>query len=136
MKKIIIISMGVITSFAFSSASTHAIDKMVAQIKKPRQGVAMKELSETPDPFVVLRKDVNITEIVKPKKRVNLKLGGIVNHRAHINGVWHKEGDDVSGFVLKYVGSKGVVLMDGEHIKRLFLHEKREGIIKMEEGKQ
>ena len=134
MKKIII-GIGVITSFAISNASNHAIDNMVSEIKKPRKGVALKELSTTPDPFVAIRKDVNVTEVVKPEKRVNLRLSGIVNHRAYINGVWHKEGDDVSGFVLKYVGSKGVVLMDGEHIKRLFLHKKREGIIKMEEGK-
>ena len=135
MKKVLT-NFTIITSFALSAGGMQVIDDMVAQIKKPRKGVALDELSSTPDPFVAIKKDVNITEIITPKKKVNLTLGGIVNNRAYINGAWHKEGDDVSGFVLKYVGTKGVVLMDGEHIKRLFMHKKRESIIKMEEGKQ
>lgn len=135
MKKIIA-GIGFVTTFVFSAVATQAIDKMVSRIKEPRKGVELKELATTPDPFVTVGHDVNVTEIIKPKKRKrNLTLSGIVNDKAYINGAWHKEGDLVSGYTLKYVGTKGVVLMDEKHIKRLFLHKKREDIIIMKEGK-
>ena len=134
MKKVIV-GIGCVATLAFSSAAIQTIDKMVAQIKEPRKGIALKELSSTPDPFVAMSKDVNVTEIIVPKvKRKDLVLGGIVNHQAYIDGAWRKEGDVMSGYTLKYVGTRGVVLMDGEHIKRLFLHKKTEGLITMKEG--
>lgn len=126
---------GIVATFAFSDVATQAIDNMVTQIKEPRKGIALKELSSTPDPFVAVKKDANITSIFVPKaKRKDLVLGGIVNHQAYIDGSWHKEDDNISGYTLKYVGTRGVVLVDGEHIKRLFLHKKREGLITMKEG--
>ena len=134
MKKVFI-SFAIITTVAFSTAATREIDKMVAEIKEPRRGIALAELSSTPDPFVRIKKDVNITKVFVPKeKEENVLLAGIINRKANINGVWYKEGDEVSGYILQYVGTKGVVLVDGVSIKRLLLHEKREGIIMIKEG--
>ncbi|MEA3455139.1 MAG: hypothetical protein U9R26_01405 [Campylobacterota bacterium] len=134
MKKIFI-NFVILTVVAFSSAATQEIDRMIAEIKEPRKGIALKELSSIPNPFVTIKKDVNITEVFVPKKREeNMELGGIVNRKAYINGAWHKEGDDVSGYTLQYVGTRGVVLVDAARIKRLFLHEKREDIITIKEG--
>ena len=134
--KRVIAGIGIIITFAFSNAGMQSIDKMVSQIKKPRKGVELKELATTPDPFVTVSQKVNVAEIVKPKKRKrNLTLSGIVNDKAYINGAWYKEGDQVAGYTLKYVGTRGVVLMDEKHIKRLFLHKRREDIIIMKDGK-
>ena len=135
MKKLII-SFGFVTSIVCASVAMQEIDKMIAQIKEPRTGIALKELSTIPNPFVTVKKDVNITKVFVPKKKEEKSvLGGIVNRKAYINGAWHKEGDDVAGYTLQYVGAKGVVLVDGARIRRLFLHEKMEGIIMIKEGK-
>ena len=134
MKKLFI-SFGIVATVAFSSVATQEIDKMIAQIKEPRKGIALKELSSIPNPFVTVKKDINITKVFVPKRiEANMELGGIVNRKAYINGAWRKEGDDVSGYILQYVGTRGVVLVDKARIKRLFLHEKREDIIKIKEG--
>ena len=123
------------TTIVFSSVATQEIDRMIAKIKEPRKGVRLKELSSIPNPFVTVKKDINITRVFVPKKiEANMELGGIVNRKAYINGSWRKEGDDVSGYTLQYVGTRGVVLVDDTRIKRLFLHEKREDIITIKEG--
>ena len=123
------------TTIVFSSVATQEIDRMIAKIKEPRKGIRLKELSSIPNPFVTVKKDINITRVFVPKKiEANMELGGIVNRKAYINGSWRKEGDDVSGYTLQYVGTRGVVLVDDTRIKRLFLHEKREDIITIKEG--
>ena len=134
MKKLFI-SFGIVSTLAFSSVATQEIDKMIIQIKEPRKGIELKELSSIPNPFVTVKKDINITKVFVPKRiETNMELGGIVNHKAYINGSWRKEGDDVSGYILQYVGTKGVVLVDDTRIKRLFLHEKKENVITIKEG--
>jgi len=86
MKKIFI-NFVILTAVAFSSAATQEIDRMIAEIKEPRKGIELKELSSIPNPFVTVKKDVNITEVFVPKKREeNMELGGIVNRKAYING--------------------------------------------------
>ncbi len=120
---------------AFSSAATQEIDKMIGQIQERRIGMEMKELSSTPDPFVVVKHDVNVIKVIIPQVREeSVVLGGIVNRKASINGKWYKEGDEVAGYTLNYVGTKGIVLVDKARIKRLFLHDKIEGIITIKEG--
>ena len=134
MKKLFI-SLGIVSTLAFSSVATQEIDKMIIQIKEPRKGIELKELSSIPNPFVTVKKDLNITKVFVPKRiETNMELGGIVNHKAYINGSWRKEGDDVSGYILQYVGTRGVVLVDDTRIKRLFLHEKKEDVITIKEG--
>ena len=128
-------SMVVVTSVAFSGNGVEAIDKMVSKIQQPREGAALEELASTKNPFITLKKDENITKIVVPKKRQEkFVLNGIVNQKAFINGEWHKVGDDISGYTLKYIGTRGVVLTDANNIKRLFLHRENKGIIMMKEG--
>ncbi len=134
MKKFFI-SFGMMTIVVFASAANQEIDKMIAQIKEPRKGIALDELSSVSNPFVTVKKDVNITKVFIPKKKEeSMVLGGIINHKANINGAWYKEGDEVSGYTLQYVGTKGAVLVDATRVKRLFLHEKIEGIITIKEG--
>lgn len=131
-----LISIAMITTAVYSGAGTEEIDRMVDQIQKPREGIAQKELSLGSDPFIVFKRDENVTKIIVPAKaEEKLVLNGIVNDKAYINGKWYKEGDEISGYTLKYVGDKGVVLTDSRHIKRLFPHKKRESLIIIKEGK-
>ncbi len=46
---------------------------------------------------------------------------------------WSNTGDIIMGYTLKYIGKRGVVLRNGNHVKKLFLHENRDNLIKLEE---
>jgi len=134
--KNLLIGFMAISTLAFSSSPTDQIDKMVEEIKKPRKGVAMSELMTTPDPFVVLKRDDNSTgQIAAPqKKEEKLTLGGIMNEKAFINGKWLKIGEEIYGYKLHFIGTKGVVLVDETRVRKLFLHEKNKGLITIKEG--
>ncbi len=133
MKKIVI-SFVIMSTIAFSSAITDNIDDMVDKIRERRVGIDMKELSSTPDPFVMVSK-VDVTKVVAPRKKdENIELAGIVNQKAFLNGKWCKVGDEVGGYTLNYIGRKGVVLVDGKRIKKLFSNKKIKGIITIKEG--
>ncbi len=135
MKKLIL-SVGMLTTFLLGSVASEEIDKMVVLIKAPREGIALKELSSTLNPFVTLRKDVNETKVYVPEKKDDkIILNGIVNNKAYINGAWHKEGDEIAGYTLKYIGTKGVVLTDDTRVKKVLLRKKSKDIIMMKEGK-
>ena len=41
--------------------------------------------------------------------------------------------DAVMGYTLKYIGDRGVVLRNENHIKKLFLHKTGDNLIKLEE---
>ncbi|MEA3492596.1 MAG: hypothetical protein U9R27_11920 [Campylobacterota bacterium] len=134
--KRLILSAGVLTAFLFGSVASDEIDKMVVLIKARREGIALKELSSTLNPFVTLKKDINETKVYVPEKKDDkIILNGIVNNKAYINGKWHKEGDEIAGYTLKHIGTKGVVLADDSRVKKVFLRKKSEGIIMMKEGK-
>ncbi len=132
MKKIVI-SFGIISTIAFSSAVTDKIDNMVEKIKERRVGIEMKKLSSTPDPFVIVGQ-IDATVIAPKKKDETIILGGIINQKAFLNGKWCKLGDSAGAYTLHYIGKKGVVLVDGKRIKKLFLHDEIDGIITTKEG--
>ena len=52
--------------------------------------------------------------------------------KAYINDAWKAIDDTVMGYTLKYVGKRGVVLRNGNHIKKLFLHKERDNFITIE----
>ncbi|SFV53126.1 hypothetical protein MNB_SV-6-26 [hydrothermal vent metagenome] len=134
MKKYII-SLGVMSSILFANVAIDEIDNMVEEIKAPRKGVALKQLSATLNPFVALQKETNMTvKSVTKKVYAKLTLSGIMNNKAYINGEWHSEGDSVSDYNLTHIGTRGVVLVKEKKIKKLFLH-KKDDIIKMKDGR-
>jgi len=134
MKKYII-SLGVMSSILFANVAIDEIDNMVEEIKAPRKGVALKQLSATLNPFVALQKETNMTvKSVTKKVYAKLTLSGIMNNKAYINGEWHSEGDSVSDYNLTHIGRRGVVLVKEKKIKKLFLH-KKDDIIKMKDGR-
>ena len=109
------------------------IEKMISTIHLKREGVKLSKLETTKEPFVRLEKENNVTKFVTPNKTVNLKLHAIVNGKAYINREWYDVNTSVMGYELKYIGKRGVVLRNGNNIKKLFLKKKRDNLILLEE---
>ncbi|WP_296824409.1 hypothetical protein [Sulfurovum sp.] len=134
MKKIILIAL-CLTLSSYADLSVEQIQQMVSKIHKKREGVKLETLETTKEPFVRLQEENNITTFVIPEKEEEAKLllHAIVNGKAYINDGWKSIDDVIMGYTLKYVGKRGVVLRNGNHIKKLFLHEKRNNFITLEE---
>jgi hypothetical protein len=135
MKKILfIISVSIVSLYA--DLSVDQIQEMVKKIHEKREGVDLKTLETTKEPFVRLEEENNVTTFVIPVKaeEAKLVLHAIVNGKAYINDTWQSIDDSILGYTLKYIGKRGVVLKNGDHIKKLFLHKKRDSFITIEEG--
>ena len=138
MKKIFIV-FAFFSAYSFGNNSGFAaIDTMVEKIKKPRKGLEVETIEKVKDPFVVAKmsekaSEIVVSELTKPIP--NFSLTAIINRYAHINGAWHKEGEKIMGYELKFVGTRGVVMTYEKRIVRLFLPEKthlNKDIIKIE----
>jgi hypothetical protein len=91
-------------------------------------------LENTKDPFIQLNEENNVTTFTTAEKEeAKLVLHAIVNGKAYINDSWSSVGDIIMGYTVKYIGQRGVVLRNVNHVKKLFLHEKRDSFIKLEE---
>jgi hypothetical protein len=124
-----------LSTLLLASLSEDEVNKIVDQIKLPRVAIGSDELSATPDPFLAVEVDDNVTQIVKPKrKETSFALGAIMNDKVYINDRWYREGDMVEGYKLNYIGTKGVVLIDEDLVRKLFLREKKEGLLIVKDG--
>ena len=135
MKKIILILLS-LSIMAFADLSVKQIQKMVNKIHEKREGVKLEALEDTKEPFVRLQEENNVTTFVIPTKidtKVKLALHAIVNDKAYINDSWSSIDDNISGYTLKFIGNRGVVLRNNNHIKKLFLHKERNNFITLEE---
>lgn len=134
MKKIfLLLSLTVLVN---ADLSVEQIQKMVLEIHEKREGVQLATLENTKDPFIQLYEDEenNVTTFTVPEnEEAKLVLHAIVNGKAYINDSWSSPDDTVMGYTVKYIGPRGVVLRNGNHVKKLFLHEKRDNFIKLEE---
>jgi hypothetical protein len=133
MKKILFIS-ACLTASLYADLSVEQIQQMIEKIHEKREGVRLETLEMTKEPFVRLQEDNNVTTFVIPVKaeEAKLSLHAIVNGKAYINDTWKSIDDTIMGYTLKYIGKRGVVLRNGNHIKKLFLHEKRDNFITIE----
>lgn len=117
--------------------SVKQIEAMVHKIHKEREGVKLETLEDTKEPFVRLQEENNVSIFVIPTAKAveeaKLILHAVVNGKAYINDSWMKEGDNILGYELKYIGNKGVVLRNENHIKKLFLRKAKDSFIKLEE---
>jgi len=132
-KSIVIVSL--LTVSLSADLSVEQMQGMVRKIHKQREGVKLETLDKTKEPFVRPKKeDNNVTTFVIPEKveEVKLSLHAIMNGKAYINELWRGVDDTVMGYTVKHVGKRGVVLRNGNHIKKLFLHKKRDNFIKLE----
>ena len=125
---------------SFLNLSLHAelsvkqIEKMVIKIHEKREGVKIETLQKTQEPFLTTEK--NTTKVLnRPNisKETKLELHAVVNGKAYINTKWYRLDDEVLSYHLKFIGKRGVVLRNGNTIKKLYLRKKRENFINLEE---
>jgi hypothetical protein len=123
--------------FLYADLSVKQIQEMVNKIHEKREGVELSTLDGTKEPFVRLKVDNNSSTFVVPttklKEEAKLVLHAIVNGKAYINDTWVSVDDKFFGYTLKFVGVRGVVLRNENHIKKLFLRKKKASFIKLEE---
>jgi len=124
----------VFTASLYADLSVNQIEQMIVKIHEKRPGANLETLETTKEPFVRLEKENNVTIFVVPKKfeEVKISLHAIMSDKAYINDAWKSIDDMIMGYTLKHVGKRGVVLRNGNHIKKLFLHKNRDDIIKIE----
>jgi len=130
-----IIALLLLTTVLFSEISLQEIDMMIDKIKKPRDGILLEALSQTPDPFKeqVVLNEGNNTDTIITKKDKDFSLNAIMNGKAFIDGEWRVEDDVVSDYTVVFIGKKGVVLVRERNIIKLFLQRNEyPNIIKIE----
>ena len=133
MKKLFLLLLPLTVSLN-ADLSVKQIEDMVVKIHEKRVGVDLATLETTKDPFIRLQEEDNVTTIIVPEKvGEKMVLHSIVNGKAYINDSWKSVNDVIMGYTLKYVGKRGVVLRNGNHIKKLFLQKKRDNFITIEE---
>jgi len=121
----------------YSDLSVAQIENMIQKIHLKREGVDLDTLEQTKEPFVRVVKEENTTVVEIPEpvmEDVKLSLHAIMSKKAYINSEWKEEGDIILGYTVKYIGKRGVVLQNGNTIKKLFLGKPKENIITLEEG--
>ena len=124
-----------VSMFVSADLSVDQIEKMVYKIHEKREGVDLATLNDTKEPFIVGENNETFVEAIKKeeKKDAKLVLHSIVNGKAYINDSWASLNDSILGYTLKFIGKRGVVLRNGNHIKKLYLRKKRDDFIKLEE---
>jgi hypothetical protein len=123
-------------TISYADLSVKQIENMIHKIHLKREGIDLKTLGQTKEPFVQLKEEDNITVVVKPKikkKDVKLSLHAIVANKAYINNGWKKVGDVILGYKVEYIGKRGVVLRSGNSIRKLFLGKPKSDLIILEE---
>ncbi len=130
--KILIVSL--LGTALYADISVKQIENMVIKIHQKRIGFNLETLKSTKNPFTE-KEDDNITSglLDIDKEDTRLSLHAIMAGKAYINDKWKDVNDTVLGYTLKYIGKRGVVLKNGNHIKKLFLHKKRDNFIQIEE---
>jgi len=132
------ISFTVLSLLAYADLSIPQIEKMVAEIHEKREGVKLDTLEQTKEPFVRAEsgKDNAVTFTIPEKKEDSkLTLHAIINGKAYINDQWVEIEEKIMGYTLKYIGKRGVVLRNGNNIKKLFMSKSENSFIQIEERK-
>ncbi|AKF24576.1 hypothetical protein YH65_03580 [Sulfurovum lithotrophicum] len=136
MKKLLLIP-GLVVLSLNADLSVKQIGNMVIKIHEKRQGTDLTTLEKTKEPFVVRQKEEKETVYIPPaivKVEAKMSLHAIMNDKAFINDAWKSVGDKILGYTVEYIGKRGVVLKNGNQIKKLFLHENKNDFIKIAEG--
>jgi len=135
MKKIFLV-LSTMTFLLHADLSVKQIQEMVGKIHEKREGVKLSTLDTTKEPFVRLEEKNNVTTFVIPVASVDeakLDLHAIVNGKAYINDSWMDINQSILGYELKFIGKRGVVLRNENHIKKLFLKKQEDSFIQFEE---
>ena len=136
MKKLLLIP-GLFVLALHADLSVDQIENMVVKIHEKRKGADLSTLDQTKEPFVVRTEEKEEAIYLPPavvKVETKMSLHAIMNGKAFINDSWKSVGDKILGYTLEYIGKRGVVLKNGNQIKKLFLHENKDDFIKIAEG--
>jgi len=134
MKKVFL-TLLLFTHLLNADLSVNQIQEMVYKIHQKREGIKLETLDTTKEPFVRLEEKDNVVRVVIPVEastEAKLDLHAILNGRAYINDSWMDINDTVLGYDLKFIGKRGVVLRNDNHIKKLFLHNQKNSLITFE----
>ena len=133
MKKLLLSGL-ILTISLYADLSVSQIEMMVKKIHEKRVGADLSVLELTKEPFIRLKEEDNVTVIMLPTatEEEKISLHAIMNGKAYINDAWVDMNATVMGYTLMYIGKRGVVLRNGNHIRKLFLHEKKSNLIKLE----
>ncbi|MDY0402601.1 hypothetical protein [Sulfurovum sp.] len=132
------ISFTLLSLLAYADLSISQIGKMVSEIHEKREGVRLDTLEKTKEPFVKAETgEDNIVTFTIPEKKEDSKLTlhAIINGKAYINDQWVEREEKIMGYTLKYIGKRGVVLRNGNNIKKLFMSKSENSFIQIEERK-
>ena len=135
MKNILLI-VSLLTASLYADLSVAQIENMVKKIHERRTGFNLETLAMTKNPFVVsVEEEDELPAFIAPRKttKADISLHAIMSGKAYINNGWKDINDTVMGYTLKYVGKRGVVLRNGNHIKKLFIHNEKNNFITIEE---
>ena len=141
MKKRLIFLILLTTLSLNADLSLKQIQDMITKIHEKREGVKLSTLEDTKDPFVRLEENENnITTFVIPRKEklpdptdVKMVLHAVVNGKAYINNKWVSVDEKILGYTLGHIGKRGVVLRNGNVIRKLYLRKYRDNsFIKLE----
>jgi hypothetical protein len=136
MKKLLLSIVPLYVTAVYADLSVQQIENMIQKIHLKREGISLDTLEQTKEPFVRIKKEDNVTVMEIPEvteEDVKLSLHAIMADKAYINDGWKKVDDVILGYTIKYIGKKGVVLRNGNTIKKLFLGKPKDDIIILEE---
>ena len=134
MKNILLI-VSLLSASLYADLSVGQIENMVTKIHERRAGFDLETLEMTKNPFIVMIEEeeaIPVSGTIKDKIRAKMSLHAIMSGKAYINNGWKDVNDTVLGYTLKYIGKRGVVLRNGNQIKKLFLHNDKNDFIKIE----
>ncbi|MDD3500667.1 MAG: hypothetical protein PHS85_09935 [Sulfurovum sp.] len=132
------ISFILLSLLGYADLSIPQIENMVSQIHEKREGVRLDTLEKTKEPFVRAETgEDNTPTFTIPDKKEDSKLvlHAIMNGKAYINDQWVETEEKIMGYTLKYIGKRGVVLRNGNNIKKLFMSKSGNSFIQIEERK-
>ena len=135
MKKILLLPLCT-TFLLHADLSVKQIQEMVTKIHEKREGVKLTTLDTTEEPFVRLEEKGNVSTFVIPVEKTNeakLELHAVLNGKVYINDQWMEVNDTILGYKLMFIGKRGVVLRNENHIKKLFLKNQENSLIQLEE---
>jgi len=129
MKKYIFVCFLLLSFVNAQDVEIKNIDDKISKIDSPREGITIKVLNNTKNPFYIESIEID-GAIVQPVEKISLK--GIMNSKAYINNKWLGLNDEVEGYKVISITSNRVLLKREDRTKELFLKSKKDSFIKIE----
>lgn len=129
MKKYIFICFLLLSFLKAQDVEIKNIDDKIFKIDSPREGITIKALNNTKNPFYVESIEVDGVD-VQPVEKISLK--GIMNSKAYINNKWFGLNDEIEGYKVISITPNSVLLKREDRTKELFLKSKKDSFIKIE----